>query len=89
MATAASGMPEICFFPGQLRRRILPKGRYGDSPSASEPDTQPSYCEANTLPLSYRRPSEIFVANAYVSGDVMMCHWGVTEQPTIREKGLA
>jgi len=27
-------------------------------------DTQPSNCEADTLPLSYRRPSTIFVANA-------------------------
>jgi len=23
-----------------------------------------------------------------VSGDVMMCHWGVTEKPMIREKGF-
>jgi len=64
LATAASGMTEICYFPGKLRRRILPKGCYGDSPSAGESDTQPSNCEANTLLLSYSRPNKIFVANA-------------------------
>jgi len=41
--TAISGMPtpEICFSPGQLRRTILPKERYGDSLSVAESDTQP------------------------------------------------
>jgi len=29
-------MPEICFFPGHLRPKILPKGSYGDSPSAGK-----------------------------------------------------
>ena len=58
---SASGMPtpEICFFPGQLRRTILPKELYGDSLSVGESDKQPSNCEADTLPLSYRRPTEI------------------------------
>jgi len=38
--------------------------------------------------VSYRRPSKILVANAYLSGDVMMCRWSVTEEPTIREKRI-
>jgi len=48
----------------QLRRAILPKGRYGVSLSVSELDTQPPNCEADTLPLGYRRPRAIFVDNA-------------------------
>jgi len=43
--------------------------------------------ERRTLPLSYRRRSEIFVTNAQVSGDVMTCNWNVTEKPKIQEKG--
>jgi len=53
--------PEICFLPGQLKRAILPKV----SLSVGEMDTQPSNCEADTVPLSYRRPSAIFFVNAY------------------------
>jgi len=34
-------------------------------------------------------PNESFVANAYVSGDVMMCRWGVAKEPMIGEKGLS
>jgi len=34
-------------------------------------------------------PIEIFVANAQVSGDVIMCRWGVIEESTIGEKGLS
>jgi len=68
VATAISGMttPEICFLTGQLRRTILPKDRYGDSLSVGESATatQPSNWEADTLPLSYRRPSKIFFASA-------------------------
>jgi len=30
-----------------------------------------------SLPLRYSRPSEIFVASAYVSGDVLMCSWAI------------
>jgi len=73
LATAISGMPtpEICFLPGQLRRTILPKQRYGDSPRFGESDTQPSSLEAGTLPLSYRRSSEIFAASAY---GVRLCY---------------
>ena len=71
LATAASGMPEICFLPGQLRWTILPKERYGDSLSAGESDTQPSSWEVDTVPLSYRRPREIFVANAH---GVRLCY---------------
>ena len=42
----------------------LAHGRYGDSlRSVGESDTQPSNWEVDTLPPSYRRPSEIFVAN--------------------------
>jgi len=66
LTTAISGMPkpEICFFPGQFRRTILPKEHHGESLSVCELGTQPSNWEADTLPLSYRRRSEIFVANA-------------------------
>jgi len=68
VATAISGMttPEICFLPGQLRRKILPKERYGDSLSVGESAaaTQPSSWEADTLPLGYRLPSKIFFASA-------------------------
>ena len=47
LATAISGMPtpEICFLPGQLKRTLLPKERYGDSRSVGESDTQPSSWE--------------------------------------------
>jgi len=90
LVTAISGMPalEICFLPGTLRRTILPKERYGDSLSVGESDTQPSSWK-DPLPLSYRHSSKIFVANPQVSGDVMMCSWGVTEEPTIRDKWLS
>jgi len=66
LATAISGMPtpEICFLPGQFRLTILPKDHHGESLSVCELDTQPSNWEADTLPLGYRRCSEIFVANA-------------------------
>jgi len=66
LATANSGMPapEICFLPGQFRRTILPKEHHGESLGVCELFTQPSNWEADTLPLSYRCPSEIFVANA-------------------------
>jgi len=86
-----SGMPtpEICFLPGQFRLAILPKEHHGESLIVCELDTQPSNWEADTLPLGYRRRSEIFFADTYVSGNVMMCSWGVTEKPKIREKGLS
>jgi len=58
-----SGMPtpEICFLPGQLKTAVLPKV----SLSVGEMDAQPSSCEADTLPLSHRRPSAVFIVNAY------------------------
>ena len=88
-----SGMPtpETCFLPGQFRLTILPKEEHTESLSVRELDIclQPSNWEVDTLPLGYHRRSEIFVANAYVSGDVMMCSWGVTEKPKIREKRLS
>jgi len=43
---------------------ILPKEHHGESLSVCELDTQPSNWEADTLPPGYRRPSEIFAANA-------------------------
>jgi len=91
LATAISGMPmpEICFLPGQLRLTILPKVHHGESPRVCELDTQPSNWEADTLPLGYRRRSEIFIANAEVSGDIMTCSCGVTEKPKIWEKRLS
>jgi len=91
LATAFSRIPtpEICFLPGQLRRTILPKEHHGESLSGFELDTQPFDWETDTLSLGYRRSSEIFVANAEVSGDVMACSWGVTNnKPKKREKGL-
>jgi len=41
-----------------------------------------------SLSLSYRYPNKIFVANAQVSGDAMMCRWGVAAEPTIGDKRL-
>jgi len=89
-ATAISGMPtpEMCFSPGQFRLPILAREHHGESLSVFELDTQPSSWEADTLALGYRRRSEIFVANAYASDDIMTCSWGVTEKPKIREKRL-
>jgi len=62
LATAISGMPapEICFLLEEFRLAVLPN----ESLSVCELDAQPSTSEADTLSLSYRRPSEIFVANA-------------------------
>jgi len=66
LATAISSMPapEICFLPGQFRLTILPKEHHSESLSVCELFTQLSSWEADTLPLGYRRRSEIFVANA-------------------------
>ena len=65
-ATAIRGMPtpEMCFLPWQFRLTILPKEHYYESLSVGESDTQPFNWKAGTLPLGYRRPSEIFIANA-------------------------
>ena len=30
----------------------------------------------------------MFVANAQVSGDIMMCRWGVAEDRTVRKKRI-
>jgi len=60
---------------------ILPKGRYGVTLSVDELDTEPS----NSKEEFY----QIFFSNAYVSGDVMMCHWGVTEEPTLGDRRLS
>ena len=67
---AISGMPapEICFLPGQFRRTILPKEHHGESLGVYELSHN-FPIEWWTLPLSYRRPSEMFVANAQVSGE--------------------
>jgi len=90
LATGISGMPtsEICFLPRQFRLTILPKEHHGESLSVCELYTQLSNWEADTLPLGYGRRSKIFVADAYVSGDVRTCRWGVTDKPKTREKGL-
>jgi len=53
-----------CFLPGQVRLTILPKEHHGESLGVCELFTQPSTWEADTPPLGYRCPSEIFVANA-------------------------
>jgi len=80
LATAISGMPtpEVCFLPGQLRWTLLPKERNSDSLSGCGSPNLP--IEADTLLLSYRRPREIFVANAQVSGNVVMCSWGSNDR---------
>ena len=64
--TEIMGMPtpQICFLPGLLRPTNLLKERHGESLSVYELETQPSIWETDTLPLDYRRPSEIFIANA-------------------------
>ena len=66
LATAISGLPtpEIRFLPGVFRLTILPKERHGESLSVCESDTQPYNWQAETLPMGYRRPREMFVANA-------------------------
>jgi len=66
LATAISGMtaPEICFLPRQFRLTIFPKEHHGESLGVCELFTQLSSWEEGTLPPGYRRPSEIFVANA-------------------------
>jgi len=71
LATAITGMPtpEICFLPGQFRRTLLPKEHHRESLSVCELFTQPSNWKADNLTPDYRRPSEIFVANAWVSGE--------------------
>ena len=53
-------MPEIYFLLEQFRLMILPN----KSLSPCELETQSSNREADTLSLGYRRPSEIFVADA-------------------------
>jgi len=72
VATGLSGMPTpgICFIPGQLRWTLLPKERYGDSVSVGESVTQPSNSEVDTTIELYHSPSEVFFANAQMSGDV-------------------
>jgi len=49
MATAISGMPmpEICFLPGQFRRKILPKEHHSDSLSGRGSNAQPSEWEVD------------------------------------------
>jgi len=44
LATPISGMPmpEVCIFPGQFRRTILPKEHHGDSLSGRGSNAQPS-----------------------------------------------
>jgi len=57
LVTAVSGRPklEMCPLPGRLRWRLLPKERYGNSPSGRGSNTQPSKWGADTLPLSHCR----------------------------------
>ena len=90
LATEISGMPatEICFLPGQFRWTILPKEHQGESLGVCELFTQPSNWEAVTPPPSYRRRSEIFVANAQVSGEcyVQLGHYWETNDTRKRFK---
>ena len=55
--------PELCFLPGWLGWKLLPKERYGDSLSGCEWNSQPSNWELDTLPLSYRRPKNHLEGN--------------------------
>jgi len=68
------------FLAGAVEVNILPKERYGDSPVDRTPNLP---IESGTI---RRRPNEMFVASACVSGDVMMCRWGVAKESTIGEK---
>jgi len=62
LAPAISGKPapEICFLSVEFRLAVLPI----ESLNICELDTQLSNWEADTPSLGYRRPGEIFVANA-------------------------
>jgi len=62
------------------------------SQSALRRFTQWPWIEHITLRLNrtgHRRPNEMFVANAQVSGDVKMCSRGVAKEPTIGKQGLS
>jgi len=64
----------------------LPKGRSGVSLSVGELDTPPSNCEADTI-TELSSPQRNLCRQCLVSGDdVMMRRWGVTEEPTIKER---
>jgi len=65
LATPNSGMPtpEICFLPGQLKQRCCTRSAAAiPSMSVNRMHNHPT--ERRRLPRSYRRPSEIFFANA-------------------------
>jgi len=79
-------MPEIASHQGSWGEQSCPRGATALH-SVSVNWTPANFqLRSGTLPLSYRSPSEIFFANAWVSGDVMMCRWGVIEEPTIGDK---
>jgi len=61
LVTAIRGMPtpETSFLPGQFRLTILHKEHHDESLGVCELFAQPSDWEADTPPLSYRRPREI------------------------------
>ena len=90
LATAINDipMPEIASYRGSWGERSCPRGSTALQ-SVSVNCTLNLPIERRTLRLSYRHPSEIFFANTWVSGDVMMCRWGVTEKPTIGDKRLS
>ena len=59
--------PESWFLPGQLRRTLLPKERYGNSLSGCGSNTQPSNWEADTT-------TELLLARVFV----FQKQWGMT-----------
>ena len=71
------------FLSGVDEVNIFPIERYGDSPVNRTPNLP---IEKGTIRC---RPNEMFVANAYVSGDVMMFRWRVAKESTIGEKRLS
>jgi len=64
--TAICGKPmlEIRFLPGHLKWTLLPKEHYGDSLRGLGLNPTTFQLIGGTQRLNYRRPNEMFVANA-------------------------
>jgi len=60
-AIGGRSKPELCFLPGRLRWTLLPMERCGNSLSGCGSTTKPSSWGADTLLLSYCRPSCLFL----------------------------
>jgi len=61
----------------------LPEERYGDLGRGLNHTI--FQLRGGHLTPEHRRPNEMFVANAQLSGDDMMCRWDVAKEPTIGE----